>query len=68
MSAKIEIRNIQKDTLLFTLILRLVDGLTESIGISASAIDNNIKTLKEKDIRERAGSDRTGYYKIIIKE
>ena len=42
--------------------------MAESIGISTTAIDNNIKTLKEKDIIERIGSDRSGYWKIITKE
>ena len=42
--------------------------MAESIGISTTAIDNNIKTLKEKDIIERIGSDRTGYWKIMIKK
>lgn len=42
--------------------------MSEAIGISTTAIDNNIKSLKEKDIIERIGSDRTGYWKIRIKE
>jgi len=42
--------------------------MAESIGISTTAIDNNIKTLKDKAIIERVGSDRTGYWKIRNKE
>ena len=34
------------------------------IGISTTAIDKNIETLKKKNIIERVGSDNRGYWKI----
>lgn len=42
--------------------------MSEIIGISSTAIDNNIKALKEKGIIERSGSDRTGSWKVIAKK
>lgn len=38
--------------------------LEQKIGISASAIDNNLDVLKELGLIEREGSDRGGYWKI----
>ncbi|QOR73791.1 putative DNA binding domain-containing protein [Cruoricaptor ignavus] len=38
--------------------------LEQNVGISASAIDNNINILKELGLIEREGSDRSGYWKI----
>lgn len=38
--------------------------LEQNVGISASAIDNNINVLKELGLIEREGSDRSGYWKI----
>jgi len=40
--------------------------LAEKIGISSTAIDKNISTLKKKGIIKRKGSDRSGHW-IIIK-
>ncbi|PHR90416.1 MAG: hypothetical protein COA80_16310 [Leeuwenhoekiella sp.] len=42
--------------------------MVEHIGISTTATDNNIKTLKEKGIIECKGSDRTGYWQLITKK
>jgi len=42
--------------------------MSETIGISTTAIDNNINSLKEKNILERIGSDRAGHWKIITGE
>ena len=38
--------------------------LEQKVGISASAIDNNIDALKELGLIEREGSDRGGYWRI----
>ncbi|MEO1012904.1 MAG: winged helix-turn-helix domain-containing protein [Bacteroidota bacterium] len=42
--------------------------MSELIGISSTAIDNNIKSLKEKGLVERRGSNRTGYWEILIEK
>ena len=55
-----------------TRILRMTAGnppstireMSESIGISTTAIDKNIATLKRKGIIERVGSDTKGTWKI----
>ena len=39
--------------------------LSELIGISKRSIIKNMKSLKEKNIIQRVGSDRKGYWKII---
>ena len=41
--------------------------LVEHIKLSRTAIDNNIEKLKGLGILERIGSDRGGYWKIILK-
>ncbi|MCK5099064.1 MAG: winged helix-turn-helix transcriptional regulator, partial [Desulfobacteraceae bacterium] len=41
--------------------------MSEHIGISATAIDKNIATLKKKNIIRRVGEDKSGYWKIINK-
>ena len=41
--------------------------LAENVGLSKTAIDNNIEKLKELGILERVGSDRGGYWRIIHK-
>lgn len=38
--------------------------LEQKVGISSSAIDNNIDALKELGLIEREGSDRGGYWRI----
>ncbi len=40
--------------------------MAESIGISTTAIDKNISTLRKKNIIERIGGDKTGRWQIII--
>ena len=35
------------------------------IGISDTAIDNNIKYLKENNYLERLGSNKDGYWKVL---
>ena len=42
--------------------------MSELTGISSTAIDNNIKSLKEKGLVERRGSNRTGYWEILIEK
>lgn len=44
------------------------EDMAKYIGISTTAIDKNIKTLKEKGILERVGGIKAGYWKILIKE
>jgi ATP-dependent DNA helicase RecG len=44
------------------------EDMAKYIGISTTAIDKNIKTLKEKGILERVGGIKDGYWKILIKE
>ena len=39
--------------------------LEQAVGISASAIDNNIDVLKDLGLLSRVGSDKGGYWKII---
>lgn len=39
--------------------------MSERIGISTTAIDKNISTLKKKDIINRVGSDKSGRWEII---
>ena len=39
--------------------------MAKQIGISTTAIDNNIKTLKVKDLLERIGGRKDGYWKIV---
>lgn len=41
--------------------------MSGQIGISTTAIDKNIDTLKKKNIIERIGSDNKGYWKVIGK-
>ena len=38
--------------------------MSQQIGISQTAIDKHIKTLKEKQIIVRIGSDRSGIWHI----
>ncbi|SHF88324.1 ATP-dependent DNA helicase RecG [Flavobacterium segetis] len=39
--------------------------MAEQIGISTTAIDNNLTKLKDKNIIRRVGSDKTGHWEII---
>jgi len=40
--------------------------LTVLIGISSTAIENNLSKLKENNIIRRIGGDRGGHWEIII--
>jgi len=42
-----------------------IPEMAEKIGISTTAIENNIKKLKEKNLLERIGSAKAGHWKII---
>jgi len=42
-----------------------ISQLSEQIGIGSTAIENNIKTLKEKGLLERIGSRKEGYWEIV---
>lgn len=44
------------------------EDMAKYIGISTTAIDKNIKTLREKGILERVGGRKEGYWKILTKE
>jgi ATP-dependent DNA helicase RecG len=44
------------------------EEMAKLIGISTTAIDKNIKTLREKGILERVGVRKEGYWKINSKE
>lgn len=39
-------------------------GMAENIGISTTAIDKHIRSLRERNIIKRVGSDRTGYWEL----
>ena len=41
--------------------------MAEVIGISTTAIDKNISTMKRKGFIERVGPDRGGYWKVVKK-
>ncbi|MBU2564992.1 MAG: putative DNA binding domain-containing protein [Candidatus Thermoplasmatota archaeon] len=41
--------------------------MAESIGISTTAIDKNITSLKKKGLLKRVGPDRGGYWKVLEK-
>jgi hypothetical protein len=41
------------------------EEMAKQIGISTTAIDNNIKTLKVKDLLERIGVRKDGFWKIV---
>ena len=41
-----------------------ISGLSERIGIGTTAIENNIKKLKEKELLERVGSRKDGQWKV----
>ena len=40
--------------------------MAERIGISITAIDKHIQTLRQRGILERVGSDRTGFWKLNV--
>jgi ATP-dependent DNA helicase RecG len=39
--------------------------MAEQIGISSTAIDNNLTKLKDKNSSRRGGKDKTGHWEII---
>jgi ATP-dependent DNA helicase RecG len=41
------------------------EEMAKQVGISTTAIDNNIKTLKEKGLLERVGGRKEGYWQIV---
>lgn len=41
-----------------------IKEMSESIGISTTAIDKNITALKQKGIGDRVGSDSSGKWQI----
>jgi predicted HTH transcriptional regulator len=42
--------------------------MAKHIGISTTAIDKNIETLKSKGFLKRIGSDKTGHWEIRVVE
>lgn len=41
-------------------------ALISALGISKGTVDRTIKVLKEKNLIERIGSNKTGYWKVLI--
>ena len=44
-----------------------IEKMKKEIGISPKSIKENIKKLKQKNLIERIGPDKGGYWKIIKK-
>ena len=42
-----------------------ISKLSEKVGISTTAIENNLTKLKEKGILKRIGKPKSGYWEII---
>ena len=42
-----------------------IPEMAEKIGISTTAVENNIKKLKEKNLLGRVGSAKAGHWEII---
>jgi ATP-dependent DNA helicase RecG len=42
--------------------------MAKKVGISTTAIDKNIASLKEKKFLKRVGSDRTGHWEVVKNE
>ena len=42
-----------------------IDTIVEEIGVARETVKRALKTLREKGIIRRIGSDKTGYYEII---
>lgn len=40
-------------------------SMSENIGISTTAIDKHIRSLRENNIIRRVGSDRSGYWELL---
>jgi len=43
-----------------------INSLSDKIGISTTAIENNIKFLKESGLLKRVGSDKAGYWEVDV--
>lgn len=43
-----------------------IKAMAEEIGLSTTAVENNVKRLKEKNLIERIGSARGGKWKLKI--
>ncbi len=39
--------------------------MAKTVGISTTAVDNNLKKLKQKGVLRRIGPDRGGHWKIL---
>jgi len=48
--------------------LFLLGYYTELVGISSRKVEENIKKLKDKQIIERVGANRGGYWRIMDEE
>jgi ATP-dependent DNA helicase RecG len=42
--------------------------LSANIGISLTAIENNIAKLKKKDVLRRIGPDKGGYWEVVTQK
>nr|MDA3882180.1 hypothetical protein [Bacteroidales bacterium] len=66
-----KLRNEFGERLIFILELMLIDeyatrqNFADILGASLSTIEKNIKILRDKNIIERRGSDKTGYWQIL---
>jgi ATP-dependent DNA helicase RecG len=39
--------------------------MAKSLGISTTAIDKNLTTLKQKGVLKRIGPDKGGYWEVV---
>lgn len=44
-----------------------IDEMTKELGIARGPVKRALKTLREKKIIRRIGSDKTGYYEVLKK-
>ena len=44
-----------------------IDEITKELGIARETVKRALKTLREKEIIRRVGSDKTGYYEVLKK-
>lgn len=45
-----------------------LEEIANVLGISKRAVEKQVKKLREANIIERIGSDRSGWWKIILEE
>ncbi len=66
---KLNIKLSKNKKLILNLIIQdtniTISTLSDKIGITTTAIENNIKYLKEKNLLKRVGSDKSGSWKVV---